>query len=310
MKRLFLLSTLLHALLACGQDKKLCITVDDLPAVTYGAANPGLEAEITKKLIAAFQKYRIPAIGFVVGQSVYNNGRPDTARLGLLELWLNSGCDLGNHSFSHPDFNRVDHQAYFEDLLKGQGVIEPLLQAHGKTARYFRHPYLHAGPDPVSGRKLQSFLDAQGYTVSPVTIDNDDYVYARAYHRALANHDPALARTIAEAYLDHMEKALLHFERKSMEVYGRHIAQTLLLHASLLNADYLDALARLYQKHGYTFVSQEEALKDPAYATEIRTYSTRGLSWIYRWGMSLGRGEDLMAGETSVPEQIRRYAGE
>lgn len=310
MKNLLLLSALFFSIPAYGQEKKLCISIDDLPAVTYGTGKSGLEKEITEKLICTFLKHRIPAIGFVVGKSVYKKARPDSGSLEMLELWLNNGCDLGNHTFSHPDFNSVQDQEYFNDILRGQVVVEPLLKAHGKTARYFRHPYLHTGRDSVSGRKLQRFLDEHGYTVSPVTIDNDDYIFAKAYHRAIANHDRAQALSIAECYLDYMEKQLLHFEEKSVEVFGRNIAQTLLLHASLLNADYLDALARIYTKHGYTFVSQEEVLNDPAYATGVRTYSKRGLSWIYRWGMSSGSGEEIMTGDIEIPENISRYAGE
>ena len=50
------------------------------------------------------------------------------------------------------------------------------------TFRYFRHPFLHVGQDTSSSAaRFEKFLAARGYTVAPVTMDNDDFVYAAAY---------------------------------------------------------------------------------------------------------------------------------
>ncbi len=50
---------------ANAQDKKICITVDDLPVVTYGNDEPIFAKEITIDLMNTFNKYDIPAIGYV-----------------------------------------------------------------------------------------------------------------------------------------------------------------------------------------------------------------------------------------------------
>jgi hypothetical protein len=46
---------------------------------------------------------------------------------------------------------------------------------------------------------------------------------------------------------------------------GASYPQTLLLHASALNADTIDDLARRFTSRGYAFVTLDRALEDPAY---------------------------------------------
>ncbi|MEM6362102.1 MAG: hypothetical protein AAF149_16790 [Bacteroidota bacterium] len=45
------------------QQKKLCVTVDDLPVVSYGKSDADFLREVTTKLISTFNNYAIPAIG-------------------------------------------------------------------------------------------------------------------------------------------------------------------------------------------------------------------------------------------------------
>ena len=64
-----------------------------------------------------------------------------------------------------------------------------------------------------------------------------------------------------------MEAVVAYYEQQSVAIVGREIAQTLLLHASALNAATFDALAAKLEARGYRFVSLGEALKDPAYGS-------------------------------------------
>jgi peptidoglycan/xylan/chitin deacetylase (PgdA/CDA1 family) len=307
MKITLIILLLLNSFSAKGQSKKICISVDDLPVVAYNSPRININEEITIKLTQTFKKYDIPAIGFVNEKQLYKNNVLDSARVELLRIWLNNGCDLGNHTYSHFDYNSVDDAVYFEDIIKCQKVIKPLLSEYGKTLKYFRHPYLHTGKDSIRSIKLQTFLYQSGYIAAPVTIDNDDYVFAKAYYNSVLKNDSLMSSRIVKSYLKYMEEKLLFFERKSVEVFGKNIPQELLIHASQLNADYMEELAKIYVKHGYTFVSQEEILKQKEYSTEINNYSNRGLSWIFRWGLSLGKGEEIMNGDVDVPTDILEY---
>lgn len=299
---------LYHFFVAHSQDKKICITVDDLPAVTYSSTIGELEREITSKLIKTFDRYSIPAIGFVVEGQLYKGGTLDSTKLEILEMWLENGYDLGNHTYSHYDYNKVNDTAFFNDILKGQILTKSLMQNHNKVLKFFRHPYLHAGIDSIKSKSLNDFLSKNNYIISPVTIDNDDYLFAKAYHTACRNKDTLLMKEIGVEYVCYMEQKLHYFEKISEDVFNRKISQTLLIHASQINADYLDELAKMYIKNGYTFISQEEAFNDPAYATQITFFSKRGLSWIFRWGLSNGMDQEIMENDISVPQKIIKLA--
>ena len=97
--------------------------------------------------------------------------------------------DLGNHTFSHPDYNSVAFKDYSEDILKGETITKKILHKKGKSLRYFRHPFLHVGNSKIKADSLSDFLLKKGYKVAPVTIDNDDYLFALAYKRAAVKKD-------------------------------------------------------------------------------------------------------------------------
>lgn len=306
MKKAFFLITYLFCISVTCQEKTICITVDDLPTVNYGLNN--LDVEITSKLIKSFKKYNIPAIGYVNAGKLYSNNQLDSSRVKNLVKWLENGYDLGNHTFSHLDYNKVPDSVFFNDILKGEKIIKPLMQKFKKQLKYFRHPYLHAGYDSLSHKNLERFLKDNNYVSAPVTIDNDDYLFAKSYHNAFVAKDKVLMKEIGVEYIKYMEKKLLYFESKSIELFNHNIPQTLLIHASLLNADYLKELAKMIQKNGYTFISQEEVLKSTEYNTIINTYSKRGFSWIFRWGISEGLGNDFMEGDVTTPKKIIELA--
>lgn len=287
-----------------GQTKKLCITVDDIPTVSYGQNNFEYSRDITNKLIQTFSRFKIPAIGYVNEIQLYSNGKRDSLKIELLEMWLRNGYDIGNHTYSHLDFNKVTDSIYFQDIIKGELISKQLTQKYDKRLTYFRHPYLHTGSDKYRFSCLNDFLKKNHYTVSPVTIDNDDYLFARFYHKAFLDNNEHLMLEIGKAYVDYMEEKIIYFEKKSVEVFGRNISQTLLIHASMLNADYLDELAFMYQKHGYIFVSQKEVLKDKTYQTKESYFTSKGISWIFRWALSKGMNEKIMDDDIVTPDYI------
>lgn len=226
---------------ALAQPRQLCITVDDLPTVAYGADN---HAEITNKLVAHFQKYDIPAIGFVNEGKLYYGGELRTKEVALLKQWLDGGYELGNHTFGHNSYHQVIFSDYTADVLKGAVVTPPLSKKAGLPWRYFRHPYLQIGKSQSAYDSLATFLTKNNYIEAPVTIDNTDYLFAQAYAIAQRKKDTALMQRIGTDYVAYMEAKVHFYEGASRKLFDREIPQVLLIHASLLNADYLDDLAK------------------------------------------------------------------
>lgn len=301
---LLILFSLLYSL-GFAQVKKVVVTVDDLPVVRYGPKYDTLSLQITQNLIKTFNEFDIPAIGYVNERKLLRNGKPDQNQLALLEYWLSNGYELGNHTYSHMNYHRSSFEDFTADVLKGEVITKELAEKYDMEVRFFRHPYLRSGLSKAHSDSLTRFLTNHGYVEAPVTIDNEDYIFAKAYSVAHDAQNTELMRKIGEAYIDYMEKKILYFERISNDLFARNISQTLLIHANLLNSEYFDELAAVYKKHGYTFVTQGEALEDEAYRSEITKFGDWGISILERIAISRGMKGDFFKGDPATPEFVR-----
>ena len=302
--RLVVLAVLLTASFVNSQNH-ICITVDDLPFVPYGTNDSAWQTTNTKKLLTAFTKHHVPVTGFVNEGKLYDNSGLVPWRVKLLEQWLDNGFELGNHTFSHCNFNKVSFSDYTDDIVKGEKVLAKLLAARNMHLRYFRHPYLFVGATLERADSLAQYLAAKKYTIAPVTIDNDDYMFAVSYHKALQNKDTLQADSIGRDYIIYLEKKVQYYAQESTRLFGRNINQILLMHASKLNADYADVLMSVFEKNGYTFINLEDALKDTVYKTPVTVPIKWGISWLDRWALSAGKKKDFFKDETDVPEYIK-----
>jgi peptidoglycan/xylan/chitin deacetylase (PgdA/CDA1 family) len=268
-----------------GQTREIAVTFDDLPA-TRRADDLAHQQYVTRELLAKLKKEKVPAIGFVNEHRIIRYGEIDK-RTELLKQWLDAGHELGNHTFSHIAINSSSFEDYTADLIRGETVTRMLLARKGKKLKYYRHTQLRTGPTEEYRQKLSSFLKNRGYTVAPVTIDNNDYIYTIVYSAAKRRGNEQLQAKIVRSYIEYMESVFEHFEKLSKDFLGREIKQTLLLHANEINADHFDKLAAMMRNRGYKFIRLEEALKDEAYKLK-EVQAMRGLSWLHRWMLANG----------------------
>lgn len=273
--------------------RSLAVTIDDLPAPPAGVVSnePAALAAMTAKLLAALAEHRVPAVGFVNEGKLVVEGEGEAgvaARTAVLRQWTDAGLELGNHTYSHRSLNRLPLEEFQADLIRGEPVTRGLLAEKGGTLRYFRHPFLQVGLELPKRRAFETFLAGKGYTIAPVTIDNDEYVFAFVYADALRRGDRALADRVADAYLAYMDGVFAFFEQVSQRLLGREPAQILLLHANALNADHFGALAQRIEKRGYRYATLEEVLRDPAYARADDYVGAWGISWLHHWEVTAG----------------------
>jgi peptidoglycan/xylan/chitin deacetylase (PgdA/CDA1 family) len=247
------------------------ITIDDLP--WSGATAPEETRLISiERLLATLKRYKITATGFV---NCGNASRSDP----ILQKWLDSGMELGNHTFGHLDLNRIDVDKWIDDVETCHRFLTTL---QGHPPRYFRYPYLHEGDTTEKLTKASSGIKRLGYENGIVTIDNSDFLLAYYYGLAVEKKNSVLAYEIADAYVDHLVDALNHFDQLADDAFGSSIPQILLLHANLIAADHLERVLKEYSKRGVTFVDLETALKHPIFSRETNYVGRKGLSWIYR----------------------------
>jgi peptidoglycan/xylan/chitin deacetylase (PgdA/CDA1 family) len=290
------------------RSRQIALTFDDLPGVVLPEEGTTRLAEIIEKLVSAIAAERAPTIGFVNEGKLGPEGAPEPKRVALLERWLAAGLELGNHTFSHIDLHHNALGAFEQDAARGEAVTRGLLAAHGMRLRFFRHPFLHTGRSLEIRHAVERSLAARGERIAPVTVDNSDWIFARAYAAARAGGDAAAAERIAAAYVPYMESKVEYFERQSVALFSREIRQVLLLHANALNADRFGELVSMLRRRGYAFVSLARALEDHAYGSRDDFVGPGGISWLHRWALSGGRNR-VLPGEPLTPKFVLDAAG-
>ncbi|HLW76635.1 MAG TPA: polysaccharide deacetylase family protein [Bryobacteraceae bacterium] len=272
----------LFALSCFAADRQVAITIDDLPR---GGDHGGPDFEsiraMTLKLLKPFRDGKIPLTAFVNSGRQGLNLTPAETRK-LLDLWLDAGANLGNHTFSHPSLNTTPVGEYEADIVKGEQILRDALAARGQQLEFFRYPFLQTGATAESKQAVAEFLAKRGYRIAPVTYDDDDYDFARCYT------DPALRARVDREFLPYLEAVIAFFEVRSKEVTGREIPQILLLHANQMNADTMPRTIAMLKRRGYQFISLDEALKDKAYNLPDNYVGTGGFSLIHRWAKTKG----------------------
>ena len=286
-----LAAALLFTQTTLAQDRRVAVTFDDLPFQADAATlcDPVRLMAITRDFTAMLKPLDTHATAFVNAGRMCDAQR-DAVLPQVLDQWLDAGLDLGNHTFSHINIHRTTADAYLADVDAGAPLVRQALEARGMPLRWFRHPYLFTGETQAKHDAIAAGLAQRGYTIAPVTLDNNDWMFADVYRKAEQIGEAALMQRIGEAYVAHMTKVLDVFEPYSAELTGgREPAQILLLHASSLNQDWYPQIHALYLARGYRFVPLEAALADPIYGHDDAFVAANGVSWLHRWTRTDGR---------------------
>jgi peptidoglycan/xylan/chitin deacetylase (PgdA/CDA1 family) len=267
--------------------RQVAITVDDLPAGAADRMSGVAIDEMTAKLVGTLRDQKVPAVGFVNAGKLYKLGEAD-ARIKALQIWLDNGFELGNHTYSHASLNRVGLKAWEDDVVEGEPILKQLLADLHLKLRYLRHPYLDTGKDLQTRREAEAFLSARGYTVAPVTLDAWDWMYAPVYDDAKKRGDTALMQKVVSSYLSYSDAVFAYCEQLSTRTAGYEVKQILLLHGNQLEADHIGELLDVLRKRGYRFITLQDALSDPAYGMPD-TYVGEGTGWLDHWAITQGK---------------------
>lgn len=276
---------------AGAQSRAVAVTFDDLPYQASDAelCDPARAMRMTEDFVGMLRPLETRATVFVNESKVCDERRGDLLPT-ILSVWLDAGFALGNHTANHVNIHGTTVEAYLADVDAGAPASRAALAARGQALQFFRHPFLFTGETPEKKAAIGAGLAERGYTVAPVTIDNNDWMFAAVYRRAETTGDRALQTRIGEAYVAHMATVLDHWEPYSAELTGgREPAQVLLLHANSLNRDWYPQVHALYLARGYRFIPLDEAMADPVYALRDDYVAANGVSWLHRWTFSKGR---------------------
>lgn len=250
-----------------AKSRRIAVTIDDGPAVNTDK-DLAQFVKISDALREIFVTEKVPAIMFVNERQFNVDGQRD-ARVAVLHRWLDAGLDLGNHAYSHPNPNQVGLPAFLDDVVKGEVITRSILEARNRKLIWFRYPFLATGNGPMAAA-IEEFLAQRAYRIAPVTVDYADYNHAGIYSRHLRAGDKAKADEQIATMLQALDVAFARAEARSKEVLGYEAPLVLLIHCNEMNSLTLRQSLQRMRDRGYSFVSIEEAMSDPAYKLPVR----------------------------------------
>lgn len=274
---------------AAQPDRQIAITIDDLPASAAQSMSGAAITDMTSRLLATLKQQQVPAVGFVNERKLYYKWGEVDERIKALNMWLDAGFELGNHTYGHTSLNRAGLKDFEEAVIQGESVTRLLLAQHNMKLRYFRHPYLDVGRDLQTRRDAEAFLVARGYRIAPVTVDAWDWMSASVYDDAKKRGDTAVQQEVVGAYLSYHAEVFGYYEKLAKDLMGYEPKQILLLHANFLEAEHIGELLDLMRKRGYRFITLEDALTDQAYSLSDTYVGEEGANWLDHWAITRGQ---------------------
>lgn len=243
-KTLLMIGLLLCLTTTVTQAQRLvAITIDDLPFVGE-SKNFHLN-----KIIETLKANGVPVTGFVIASEVTENNMP------MLQKFRDAGFGVGNHTLTHANLNRMDTQAYIDEIKQADKILKPVLT----RPKYFRFPYLVVGQGEKKER-VMNYLALKHYHVAPITIDSRDFVFNQLLMSVPEKERRFFMGVLKPCYIDFIWEQTLKAEEHNRVIHKPDQPQILLIHANLLNAYALEDIINLYRQNGYHFVSLDDAL--------------------------------------------------
>jgi peptidoglycan-N-acetylglucosamine deacetylase len=266
---------------------QVALTMDD-PTLNLQSMMKWHDAN--SRILKTVDSRNVRAALFVCGMRV---DEPDGAK--LLTTWDQAGHLLGNHSYSHLFYGeRTSYADFAVDFLKNEKIVAP----YQNRRPFFRYPFLKEGDTADKRDKFRALLRERGYKIGHVTIDASDwYVNQRLLHRWETQ-----PRTAVDAYRDFLVKHLLDraafYRQLAIDLVGRDVRHTLLMHFNILNALVLPDVMAAFETAGWQWIDASLAFEDPVFRAQPNTVPA-GESLL--WGLAKESGR--------YPERLR-YPGE
>ena len=232
------------------------ITMDDF----YWQNAVNLTAvERNQAILDALHANSIKAALFVIGRNI-----DSTEGKQLLSPWDKAGHLIGNHTYSHRNYNSPATivEDYQQDILRA----DALLKDFPRFRKYFRFPMLKEGDTAAKRDAMRVFFAKHGYRNGHVTIDNSDWAIDQRLTARLKKDASADVKPYRDFYMEHMWTRAEYYDSLAQRVLGRPVKHTVLVHFNLLNGLFLGDLIAMFKSKGWQPIDAEEAFTDRVFS--------------------------------------------
>ena len=267
-------------------DQKVALTFDDGPDPAW-----------TPKILDVLKQKHVPAAFFVIGDAANQEA-------GIIRREFAEGHEIGNHTFTHPEFDIITKTQLQLELNLTELLIESSL---GVKTTLFRPPYgIDHQPEAASEVSMLPVPQSMGYMIIGARIDPHDW--GEASGLAPPSVDAVVERVLADTEASKGNIILMHDG-------GGDRSHTL---AALPRI--IDGL----RAKGYEFVSVSNLLgkrrpevmpelshrewllvRADAFIFDVFRWTRQGIAFIFIAGILLVSGRALIIGLLALIEKLR-----
>jgi peptidoglycan/xylan/chitin deacetylase (PgdA/CDA1 family) len=277
---------------------QLAITMDD-PRLKLDTNLRWPDAN--SRILKALDSRNVKAALFVCGMRV---DEPEGSK--LLSGWDQAGHMICNHSYSHLNYCGPTSYADFAvDFLKNEKVIAP----YRNKALLFRYPFLKEGDTVDKRDRFRALLKESGYRVGHVTIDASDWYVNERMADRLVKQPTAGIQPYRDYLISHLLDRASFYRQLAIDVLGRDIRHTLLIHYNALNALVLPDVMAAFETAGWQWIDASLAFQDEAFRRQPKTLPA-GESLVWALAAETGRFKDRLRypGEDGIYEEPKMNA--
>ena len=261
---------------------QLALTLDD-PKLTLDSILKWPDANA--RLLKAIAARDVKAALFVCGMRVDERDGDK-----LLSAWDQAGHLICNHSYSHLNYcGRTGYTDFAVDFLKNEKIIAP----YRNRTPLFRYPFLKEGDTAEKRDRFRALLKERGYRVGHVTIDASDWYVSERLIDRLAKRPKASFAPYRDYLIAHLLDRAAFYRQLALDVVGRDIRHTLLLHYNVLNALVLPEVMSAFESAGWQWIDASLAFQDPIFQKQPQTLPA-GESLVWALAAETGRFKDRL----------------
>lgn len=276
---------------------QLALTLDD-PRTNLEEVMSWPEAN--SRLLKSVALHNVRAALFVTGMRVDD---PEGAR--LISAWDQAGHLICNHSYSHLYYGpKTDYSEFAVDFLKNEKIIAP----YHNRKQFFRYPFLKEGDTAQKRDQFRALLKERGYRIGHVTIDASDWYVDQRYRDRLIQQPKAAATPYRDYLIAHLLDRAAYYRQLAIEVLGRDIRHTILMHYTVLNALFLGDVMAAFERAGWQWIDASLAFEDEVFRSQPKIVPA-GESLVWALAKESGQVPQLRyPGEDDVYEKPKMDA--
>jgi peptidoglycan/xylan/chitin deacetylase (PgdA/CDA1 family) len=197
-------------------------------------------------------------VAFVVGREAQGNED-------VLSRWLESGYELGNHSFLHVKASALSAREFADSLGRCDELLRSVGAFDDGRTPWFRFPFLDRGGSRAQRAELSHIVKEMGYRVAHASLEFFDHCFDEPLTRSRAAGDEVLQRAVGDRYLTVADEALHYEVSRARKRYGNDVPHVCYCHfGSASELHIADILANLRDR-GVAWCSLDEAQQHAMY---------------------------------------------